>query len=193
MCSNVLKYDITDAQMRFFSSMLWYWCHLFMTEPAELCNLANYTFTSAIYISVIESMKNAHLVIFFSPNVAVQGRFCAFFHSRQNAACTCYGRRGGRFHMRLEAWYRLTTPHHPAQFLKWFYRCFACFLFFVFAFSPRVGSTFCDSWSSGSVTRGQMHDDAFVFQSLCGGSGCISSTDSSVPVNANCGRGEQRL
>lgn len=37
-------------------------------------------------------MKNAHLVIFFSPNVAVQGRFCAFLHSRQNAACTCYGR-----------------------------------------------------------------------------------------------------
>lgn len=69
---------------------------------------------------------------FFSPNVAVQGRFCAFFHSRQNAACTCYGRRGGRFHMRVEAWYRLTTPHHPAQFLKWFYRCFACFLFLLF-------------------------------------------------------------
>lgn len=25
---------------------------------------------------------------------------------------------GGSFHMRVEAWYRLTTPHHPAQFLK---------------------------------------------------------------------------
>lgn len=25
---------------------------------------------------------------------------------------------GGRFHMRVEAWYRLTTSHHPAQFLK---------------------------------------------------------------------------
>lgn len=85
-------------------------------------------------------MKNAHLVIFFSPNVAVQGRFCAFLHSRQNAACTCYGR-GGRFHMRVEAWYRLTTPHHPAQFLKWFYRCFTWFfwVFFFFCFFSSRG------------------------------------------------------
>lgn len=182
MCSNVLKYDITDAQMRFFSSMLWYWCHLFMTEPAELCNLANYTFTSTIYISVIESMKNAH-----SPNVAVQGRFCAFLHSRQNAACTCYG--GGAdftwgWKLGID-WRHLITRLSSSSDL------IAVSLVF-FAFSPRVGSTFCDSWSSGSVT-GQMHDDAFVFQSLCWGSGCISSTDSSVPVNANCGRGEQRL